>query len=67
MTEPMTREQVIAGIRREVAEQRDAARRESDGVERDRLLRHARTREDLVEEEADAIVAEIAENGQTAV
>jgi predicted DNA binding CopG/RHH family protein len=67
MTEHMTREQVLAGILQEVAEQRDAAQEEADPVKRERMLRHARSREDLVEEEADAIAADIADNEQTAL
>jgi hypothetical protein len=67
MTEPMSREQVLARIQQEIAEQRDAARREPDPVKRDRMLRHSRSREDLAEEEADSIAAEIAENQQTAL
>lgn len=67
MTEPMTREQVVAGIRQEIAEQREAAQREVDSVKRDRMLRHARSREDFVEEEADAIMADVAENEQAAL
>jgi predicted DNA binding CopG/RHH family protein len=67
MTEPMTREQVVAGIRQEIAEQSEAAQREADSVERDRMLRHARSREDFVEEEADAIMADVAENEQAAL
>jgi hypothetical protein len=66
MTEQMTRDQVLAGIREEVAEQRDAALREADPAKRGRMLRHARSREDLAEEEAEAIAADIAENEQQA-
>ncbi|MBP2323844.1 precorrin-2 methylase [Kibdelosporangium banguiense] len=60
------REQVLAGILREVAEQRDAAQEEADPVTRERMLRHARSREDLAEEEAEAVAADIADNEQTA-
>jgi plasmid stability protein len=67
MTEPMSREQVLAGIRQEIAEQRDAAQREPDPVKRDRMLRHARSRDDLADEEADEIIADIAENEQAAL
>lgn len=64
MSEQMTREQVLAGIVQGVAEQREAARQETDPVKRDRMLRHAKLREDLAEEEAEAIALEIAENQQ---
>jgi predicted DNA binding CopG/RHH family protein len=67
MTEPITREQVQAGIRQEIAEQGEAAQRETDSAERERMLRHARSREDFVEEEADAIMADVAENEQAAL
>jgi hypothetical protein len=42
MTEPMSREQVLARIQQEIAEQRDAAQHELDPVKRDRMLRHSR-------------------------
>src|SRR5437879_1445791 len=58
MTEPMSREQVLAGIQEEIAEQETAARRETDPVKR--MLRRARSREDYAEEEADAVAADIA-------
>jgi predicted DNA binding CopG/RHH family protein len=67
MSEQMTREQVLVGILQEVAEQRDAAQQEPDPVKRDRMLRHARSREDLAEDEAEAIAADIAENEQAAL
>jgi len=67
MTEPMSREQVLAGIRQEIAEEESAAQRETDPIRRDRKLRHARSREDYAEEEADAIAADIAENEQAAL
>jgi predicted DNA binding CopG/RHH family protein len=67
MTEPMSREQVLAGIQEEIAEQEAAARRETDPVKRERMLRHARSREDYAEEEADAVAADIAENEQSAL
>jgi predicted DNA binding CopG/RHH family protein len=67
LIEHMTREQVLAGILHEVAEQRNTAQEEADPVKRERMLRHARSREDLAEEEADAIAADIADNEQTAL
>jgi predicted DNA binding CopG/RHH family protein len=63
----MSREQVLAGIQEEIAEQEAAARRETDPVKRERMLRHARSREDYAEEEADAVAADIAENEQSAL
>ena len=63
----MTREEVLAGIRQEIAEQRDAAQNEPDSAKRDRMLRHARSREGLAEEEAEAIAADIADNEQSAL
>lgn len=62
MTEPMPREQVLAGIRQEIAEQKETAQSEVDRGKRDRMLRHARSREDFIEEEADAIMADVADN-----
>src|SRR5436309_13669513 len=50
MTEPMSREQVLAGIRQEIAEEENAARREPDAVKRERMVRHARSREDYADE-----------------
>lgn len=67
MTEPMSREQVLAGIQGEIAEQEAAARQEADPVKRERMLRHARSRHDYVEEEADAVADDIAENEQSAL
>lgn len=67
MSEPMTREEVLAGIRQEIAEQRDAVQHEPDSAKRDRMLRHARSREGLAEEEAEAIAADIADNEQSAL
>ena len=67
MTEGMTREQILETIREEIATQRAAAEAERDPVERDRILRHAQIREDVAEDEAEAIEAEIAENQQSAL
>lgn len=67
MTERMTREHVLAAIHQEIADLKEVAHQETDQAKRDRMLRHARTREDLAEEEAEAIVAEIAENEQTSL
>jgi len=67
MTESMSREEVMAGIQREIVEQEAAAQRETDPVKRERMLRHARSREDHAAEEADAIVADIEENEQAAL
>ncbi|MFI9384716.1 hypothetical protein [Kutzneria sp. NPDC052558] len=63
----MTREQILETIREEIATQRAAAESERDPVERERILRHARIREDVAEDEAEAIEAEIAENQQSAL
>ncbi|MFD9733769.1 hypothetical protein [Umezawaea sp. NPDC059074] len=63
----MTRDEVLAGINQEIAEQRDAAEHEADPARRDRMLRHARSRADLAEEEADAVAADIVENEQAAL
>ncbi|WP_033295437.1 hypothetical protein [Amycolatopsis jejuensis] len=62
MTEPMSREQVLAGIQSEIAEKEAAAQRETDAEKRQRMLRHGRSREVYADEEAVAIVADIAEN-----
>ncbi|WP_208719871.1 ribbon-helix-helix protein, CopG family [Amycolatopsis circi] len=67
MTEPMSSEQVLDGIREEIAQQEAAARREPDPAKRERMLRHARSRQDYAEEEADAVAADIAENEQSAL
>jgi hypothetical protein len=55
MTEPMSREEVLAGIRQEIAEQVAAAEHEADPIKPDRMLRHARSREDLAESEQAAL------------
>jgi predicted HicB family RNase H-like nuclease len=67
MTENTTQDQALAAIREEIAGKRAAAKTESDPVKRARLLRHAQLREEIAEEEAEAIAAESAENQQTAL
>jgi len=67
MSEQTTREQVLAGVLRDAAEQREVAEKEQDPVKRERMLRYARSQEDLAEEEAEAIAADIAENQQSAL
>ncbi|WP_436491774.1 ribbon-helix-helix protein, CopG family [Actinokineospora sp. HUAS TT18] len=62
-----TRDQVLATIHGEVAEQHAAAAAEQDPVKRDRLSRHARIREEIADEEAEAIAAEVADNQQAAL
>ncbi len=66
MPELMGREQILTRIRGGIAEQEAAARQEADPVKRERLLRHARSRHDYAEEEADAVKADIAENVRSA-
>ncbi len=63
---PMTRDEVLAKLRKEIAEQRRVAETEPDPGRRERMLHDADTREDLAEDEADAIAAEIAESAQQA-
>lgn len=67
MSEETTREQALAGVGEEIAAKRAAAETEQDPVRRARLARHARLREEIAEEEAEAIAAESAENQQAAL
>lgn len=62
MNDNTVKDQVFAAIQKEIADQRAAAETERDPVKRDRLARHARLREEVAEEEAEAIATEIAEN-----
>ena len=63
---PMTKDEVLAKLREEIAGQRRAAEAEPDLGRRERMLRDADTREDLAEDEAEAIAHEIAESAQQA-
>jgi predicted HicB family RNase H-like nuclease len=67
MTDDTTKEQALAAVRGEIAVKRAAAENESDPVKRDRLLRHARLRDEIAEEEAEAIAEEASENQQAAL
>jgi predicted DNA binding CopG/RHH family protein len=62
-----TRERVLATIRSEIAADRAAALAQADPVARARLLERAGIRDELAEEEAEAIAEEIAENKETAL
>lgn len=63
---PMTKDEVLAKLHAEIAEQRRAADAETDPAKRERMLHDADTREDLAEDEAEAIAEEIAESAQQA-
>lgn len=67
MTDDTAQNQALAAIQQEIAAKRAAAETERDPVKRDRLSRHARLREEVAEEEAEAIAAEAAENQQAAL
>ncbi|WHT20732.1 ribbon-helix-helix protein, CopG family [Crossiella sp. CA-258035] len=67
MTDKTTRDEALAAIRQEIADQRNAAEAEADPVKRERRSRHARLREEVAAEEAEAIAAEVAENQQAAL
>jgi predicted DNA binding CopG/RHH family protein len=67
MNDNTAEDQALAAIQEEIAAQRAAAEDERDPVKRDRLFRHARLREEVAEEEAEAIAAETAENQQAAL
>lgn len=60
----MTKDDVLAKLRTDIAEQRRAAAAEQDPGRRQRRLHDADTREDLAEDEAEAIAAEIAESAR---
>jgi predicted DNA binding CopG/RHH family protein len=63
---PMNKDDVLAKLREEIAEQRRTAEAEPDPGRREQMLRDADTREDLAEDEAEAIAEEIAESVQQA-
>lgn len=59
---PMTKDEVLARLGEEIAEQRQAAAAEPDPDRREQMLRDADTREDLADDEAEAVAEEIAES-----
>ncbi len=61
---PMTKNEVLARLREEIAELRRAAAAELDAGRRAQMLRDADTREDLAEDEAEAIAEEVSESAQ---
>nr|WP_198151592.1 hypothetical protein [Kibdelosporangium sp. MJ126-NF4]CEL16715.1 hypothetical protein [Kibdelosporangium sp. MJ126-NF4]CTQ92056.1 hypothetical protein [Kibdelosporangium sp. MJ126-NF4] len=61
------KDQTLTAIREEIATMRKAAEAEQDPAKRDRLLQHAQIREEVAEEEAEAIATEVAENQQSAL
>jgi len=67
MNDNTVKDKVFAAIQEEIADQRAAAEAEEDPVKRDRLARHARLREEIAEEEAEAIATEMAESQQAAL
>ncbi|MCE7007683.1 ribbon-helix-helix protein, CopG family [Kibdelosporangium philippinense] len=67
MTDGTTKEQALAAIRAEIAAKRAAAETEDDDAKRERLLRHAQLREEIADEEAEAIAADAADNQQAAL
>lgn len=64
--EAMTKEQVLVKLREEIAELRRRAEAEPDPVKRADRLSMADSREAVMEDEAEAIAAEIAEGQRTA-
>ena len=66
MTDNTVRDEVLAIINQEIAGTRAEAAAESDLVRQGVMARHARIREEVAEEEAQAIAEEIAESRQTA-
>ena len=66
-SEGMTKQEVLAKLRQEVAELRRAADAETDVARRADRLRLADARESVIEDEAEAIAAEIAESRQAAL
>jgi predicted HicB family RNase H-like nuclease len=66
-SEGMTKDEVLAKLREEIAELRRSANAESDPVRRADRLRLADGREAVIEDEAESIATEIAENQQTAL
>lgn len=69
MTDPvaMTQDEVLAKLRAEIAELRRQADAEPDPARRADRLRLADSREAVIEDEAEAIAAEIAESRQSAL
>ena len=67
MTDNTVQNETLATIQQEIAAKRAAADTEHDPIKRDRLSRHVRLREEIAEEEAEAIAAETVENQQTAL
>ena len=67
MNDKTAKDHALAAIQEEIAAKRAAAETERDPVKRDRLSRHARLREQVAEEEAEAIAAETAESQQAAL
>jgi predicted DNA binding CopG/RHH family protein len=63
----MTKDEVVAKLREEIAELRRRAEAELDPARRADRMRHADAREAVIEDEAEAIADEIAENQQTAL
>lgn len=64
MSDNTAKDEALAAIQEEIAAKRAAAETERDPVKRDRLSRHARLREEVAEEEAEAIAAETAETSR---
>ncbi|WP_197672114.1 ribbon-helix-helix protein, CopG family [Alloactinosynnema sp. L-07] len=67
MTDSTARDAVLATINQQIAETRAEAEVQRDPAKRDRMSRHARIREEVAEEEAEAIAEEIAEGQQAAL
>ncbi|GAA2803987.1 ribbon-helix-helix protein, CopG family [Crossiella cryophila] len=67
MTDKTTQDEALVAIRQEIADKRASAETEPDPVKRERRVRHARLREEIAAEEAEAIAAESAENQQAAL
>jgi predicted HicB family RNase H-like nuclease len=63
----MTKDEVLAKLREEIAELRRLADADTEPARRADRLRAADAREAVIEDEAEAIAAEIAENQQTAL
>jgi predicted HicB family RNase H-like nuclease len=67
MTDSSAHDQALAAIRQEIAAKRTAAESEHDPVKRARLSRHVQLREEVADEEAEAIAAEAAAEAQAAL
>jgi len=63
----MTKDEVLAKLREEIAELRRLAEADTEPARRADRLRMADAREAVIEDEAEAIATEIAENQQTAL